>query len=76
MAWRIYLGLEASSFSYKYQICILVGAGLVPFQPQRVIFMIQNQPEPLPQRLRTPTEYNILDQVFEKELSTRYKYST
>jgi len=41
------------------------GAGLVPFSPQRIIRSIRsNQPATPPIRPQTPTEYNILNQVF------------
>jgi hypothetical protein len=40
------------------------GAGLIPFQPQRVLRIIKHQPTTPPPQPQTPTEYEILDQVF------------
>jgi len=41
------------------------GAGLIPFSPQRIIRSIRSsQPATPPMRPQTPTEYDILNQVF------------
>jgi hypothetical protein len=40
------------------------GAGLIPFQPQRVLRIIKSQPTTPPPQPQTSTEYDILDRVF------------
>jgi hypothetical protein len=40
------------------------GAGLIPFQTQRVLRIIKNQPTTPPPQPQTSTEYDILDRVF------------
>ena len=40
------------------------GAGLIPFNPQRALRTLERSPTPEPERPKTPTQFDIFDQVF------------